>query len=305
MTSTSAADELASLAGRIARLATERGLTLIPATPTTNGPTVHLEPDDLSVEAFLDLAVTAEQHLVYLASDRFDADEFAELDAMAADAEADGDTCGQALALRAKAAQYAGRPISLVAAFVLQGVVHRWCVQAGWFDAFEEELAAFSASDEDPGQGLSEAEEKAMVDRLAAELITLPKFRAASSEQGRRRVAQIRYAAAEQDGTLDREYSRGVLWRATDRAIEQAMVAEQRLYADAEQRLPDLVQRITADPTFRAARTAQARKHRARDYLIAQAEGYAPPGRLLDLLVDALGTSRTTSHSTPMLPLPD
>ncbi|MFI0409076.1 hypothetical protein [Actinomadura sp. 3N508] len=296
---------MAVLAERIAKLAIERGLRLIPATPTTSGPTVHLEPEDLPVDAFLDLVVAADQHLVYLESEPFDPEEFSELDAVAADMEADDDTRRQASALLAKAAQYTGRPIRLEAAFVLQGVVHRWRVQAPWFDAFEEELAAFTPSDEEPGQELSEAEEKALVDRLTAELVALPEFRAANSEQGRRRAAQLHYATAEQDGTLNGEHSRGVQWRATDRAIKQAMVEEQRHYADAEQRLPDLVQRITADPAYRTARTAQARKHRARDYLIAQADGYAPPGRLLDLLVDALGTTRTTSPSTPMLPLPD
>ncbi|MFI0409194.1 hypothetical protein [Actinomadura sp. 3N508] len=70
-----------------------------------------------------------------------------------------------------------------------------------------------------------------------------------------------------------------MLWRATDRAIQTAMVAEQRHYADAEQRLPDLVQRINANPAYRDALTAQARKHRARDYLITQADGYPPPPR--------------------------
>ncbi|TMR06863.1 hypothetical protein ETD83_03010 [Actinomadura soli] len=194
MTPSAAADELTPLAERIARLATERGLTLIPATPTSHGPTVHLEPDDLSVATFLDLAVTADQRLVYLASDRFDADKFAELDAVAADTEADDDTRRQASALRAKAAQYAGRPISLEAAFVLQGVEHRWCVQARWFDAFEEELAGITASDEEPWQELPEAEEKALADRLTAELIALPDFRAASSEQGRCGTDPLRHS---------------------------------------------------------------------------------------------------------------
>ncbi|WP_031172012.1 hypothetical protein [Streptosporangium roseum] len=140
----------------------------------------------------------------------------------------------------------------------------------------------------------SEAEEESIIGRLTQELLARPEFRAAGTESGRRRVARAYLASPDCDqGPFDGLPS--VLgYHATRQAIDRAMAAEQRHYAGAEQRIPELARQIAADPDYRAARTAAAREHRLRDHLIAQTDGYQPPIRILDLLLDALATGHTS-----------
>lgn len=92
-------------------------------------------------------------------------------------------------------------------------------------------------------------------------------------------------------------------WRAIARATQHATVEEHRHYAEAEQRIPDLARQIAADPAYRSARTAPARKHRVRDFLMAQSEGYTPPGRLVDLVINALSGGGGVPGTAQMLPL--
>ncbi|MDP9850304.1 hypothetical protein [Streptosporangium lutulentum] len=301
-----AEDELSPLAQRAVDLAGDRGVRMVPVVPIARqGAEVYLEPEDMDLEELLDLVVAAGQKLAYIEPSPFDIADVVEL--------AEDDLLGEELdpALRAQitklrksAARFNGWPISLEVAFMYQGVVHRWVADAPWYEQLRTEVAAVvpAEDEDDPEPQLPEAERAAIVERLTQELLARAEFRAAGTESNRRRVARIYLASPECDqGPFD-ELPTFLTYDAIRQAMDRAMTAEQHHYASVEQRIPELAQQIAADSTYRAARTAAARKHRLRDHLIAQADGYPPPTRVLDLLLDALATGRASGSAGPMLP---
>ncbi|MFF5115054.1 hypothetical protein [Streptosporangium sp. NPDC000509] len=300
-----ATDELSPLAERAVDLAGDRGVRMVPVVPIARqGAYVYLEPEDMDLEDFLDLVVAAQQKLAYIEPSPFDIDDVVELaedDALGE--ELDPVLRSQRAKLRQSAARFNGWPISLEVAFMYQGVVHRWVADASWYEQLRTEVAAVvpPEDEDDLEPQLSEAERVTIVERLTQELLAKAEFRG-GTETGRRRVARIHLASPECDAGPFDELPNSIAYEAIRQALDQAAIAEQRHYADVEQRIPELAQQVAADPSYRAARTAAARKHRLRDHLIAHADGYPPPTRVLDLLLDALTTSRASGPVGPMLP---
>ncbi|WP_440072262.1 hypothetical protein [Streptosporangium sp. OZ121] len=300
-----ATDELSLLAERAVDLAGDRGVRVVPVAPITRQSAyLCLDPEDMNLEDFLDLVVAAQQKLAYIEPAPFDVDDLVEL--------AEDDVLGEELdpvlraqraKLRQSAARFNGWTTSLEVAFVYQGVVHRWVADASWYERLRTEVDALvPPEDEDDDEPqLSEADRVALVERLTQELLAKAEFRA-STETGRRRVARIYLASPECDAGPFDELPTFVTSAAIRQATDRAVIAEQRHYAEVEPRIPEVAQQIAADPAYRAARTAAARKHRARDHLIAQAGGYPPPTRVLDLLLDALATGRASGSVGSMLP---
>jgi hypothetical protein len=298
-----ATDELSMLAERVETHAKARGLTVVPATPIGGqGAVVHLQPDSMTAEEFLDLAAATGQRLAYLETSLFDIDDVLELDEGAADSlELEASERHRLDELREIAARFTGWPTSLQVVFASGGVVHHWVADAQWYEQFEAAIAAVLPSDDESAPRLSLAEEEALVEELAQELLALPEFRSAGNETGRRRVSRA-HLASRASGSSE-QLPEMLVYSATRRALDQAMVAEQRHYAGAEQRIPELVRLIAADPAYQAAHSAPARKYRVRDFLAAQADGYPPPTRILDLLLDSLTVRRQSSRGLgPMLP---
>jgi hypothetical protein len=316
---TTAADEHSRLAEQITKLAAARDLTLIPVTPFAahGAVTVRVDAEDMTANAFVDLAATSGQKLFYLEATRFDVEDLDEILALdetedvapASVSEADTELRRQAHALRRTASRFLGWPVNLEAAFIADGVPHYWSTDdAAWHRELQEawhDLLPDAPSTEEIQ--LSEADEEKRIESLATELLALPEFRAANTETARRRVAKAHVATKPDPGLPDRELDH-LRWRATSRALDTATTEEHRQYAGAEQRLSELAREIAADPAYRSARTAPARKHRVRDHLMAHADGYAPPGRLVDLLLDALSSAPrngATAGTAQMLPLPE
>ncbi|MBO2454203.1 hypothetical protein J4573_44445 [Actinomadura barringtoniae] len=318
MSPKTATDEQSRLAEQITKLAAAHDLTLVPVTPfaAQGAVTVRMDIGDMTAEAFVKLAATSGQKLFYLEATRFDIDDLEEMhdpdDADhsddAAQTEAQTELSRKMRALSKTASRFLGWPISLEAAFLADGVPHFWSTDdATWHQELQEALRGLQP--DAPGTDdleLSEAEEERHIELLAAELLALPAFRAATSETGRRRVAKAHIATNIDQELPERELDH-IRWRAISHALDAATVEEQRQYSGAEQRLPELAREIAADPAYRAARTAAARKHRVRDHLIGQADGYSPPGRLVDLLLDTMSSLPRSSDGTTaqMLPLPD
>lgn len=300
-----AKDELTPLAERITQLARARKLKMVPAVPIAGqAGKVLLEADDISTEDFLDLAAAAGQKLAYLESSLFEADDLARLDEAAHDEDLDAELRRRITALRTTATRFIGWPAGLEMAFVCEGVIHCWSAEAAWYADFEAEVAAALPCDADEfDEPLSDKDREAVVERLAQELVALPEFKAAGSEGSWRRVARAHLASPDCDPSPLEELPDHLIYAVTRRAADQVMAETQRRYAGAEQGIHELAQQIAADPLYRTARTAPARKHRVRDHLMAQADGYSPPTRVLDLLLDALATGRTSRPDPgPTLP---
>lgn len=300
MARTTAADDLAPLAKQFTDLTAARNLVVVPVTPSSgHGPVVRLDAEDMTAEAFVNLAALTGRKLLYLQSERFGATHLESLRDLA-----DADLRRKVVTLGATAKRFLGWTITLQAAFVAEGVTHIWSAgEAVWYEELEQAHAELlPESGDDDAIELSDSDQERLIEELATELIALPAFRGVNTDAARRRVATA-HAAGRLDGSVPADQADRIRWKAIARATHQATVEEHRHYAEAEQRIPDLARRIAADPAYRAARTSPARKHRVRDYLMAQADGYAPPGRLVDLVVDALAGGGSLPGAAQMLPL--
>jgi hypothetical protein len=60
-----------------------------------------------------------------------------------------------------------------------------------------------------------------------------------------------------------------------------------RVCKEPEKRLPELAAELAAVAVFRDA-PAQLRKEHAKDFLAGKAGGYRPPGRTVQMLLDAM-----------------
>jgi hypothetical protein len=294
-------DELSPLAGRLMELAASRGLVVIPVVPDADdGPQVHLGPDDMTAEVFVELAADAGAKLFYLKTPIFDVDE--PVEPVEEAGELDAAALKRFVELRRAAARFTGWATGLQAAFAFGGVVHHWAIVARWHADLEDELAEiFPGPGAEPVDSLPVTEQNAIIDEVADGLLQLSEFRAATGDQGRRRVARIHLSARTNDpaGPVPEP----LVYRAITTAVDRAAAEEQRHYATAEQKIPELARLIAAEPAYQAARTAAVRKHRARDCLLRWANGYPPPTRILDLVLNALPVSRTGREDpAPMLP---
>ena len=299
-------DELTPLAGRVAELARSHCLAVVSVVPDSGpGHQVRLGPADMTSEAFVDLAAAAGGKLFYLEASVFDIGDLDELAEPAVEAhDLDSATRDRLTELRRIAAGLTGWPTGLQAAFVSDGVVHRWIIGAGWLDDLADELGEIFPDEQvEPVRSLTAPEQSAIIDDLASDLLHLSAFRAAG-EQGRRRVARTHLSIPGPTGEQPaREVPEMLVYEAIRAAMDRAAAEEQRHYAAAEQQIPELARLIATEPAYRTARTAAARRHRARDYLLHWADGYPPPTRILDLVLDALSTGRTDrTDLAPTLP---
>lgn len=294
-----AVDELSSIMEQINVLAAEHGLRIVPATPSAGrAPVVELDGDDLAPRDFLDLAAAVGGPLLYLDCERLDdvlvSFTLHGLEEEAREAEQPGQDL-QALRrriakLRKHVSRLAGWPVRLEMAFVSPGgVVHQWVAEAGWHEELQGEIDELRPpEDEEEAEQLSPEQEEEIIARGADELLALPGFRAASPSK-RRDVANRYHATRERDGqSTDEPLPDHLRFATIRRALDAAEVEEQSLYANIEQRLPELARLLAADPAYLAAKTAATRKIRTRDFLAAQARGYPAPTRVVDLMLDFL-----------------
>jgi hypothetical protein len=132
---------------------------------------------------------------------------------------------------------------------------------------------------------MPEAEERAIVDRLAQELIQMPEFRAAPTAAQRRRIARAQPEIAALDAGTRPGY-RHAVYQVISRAEDFATAEADSRYRDMEARLADLAAECEATPAFQNAGSARARREHARDFPTEKAGGYPPPTRFLELFLD-------------------
>lgn len=124
------------LAARIAQLASDRQLTVVPATPLFapgSVPLVLLGNNDMSAEDFCGLAAAAGVRLLYFQTKYFDAESEPELNVESDDAGKCVTRGVRQAELRSEAQRFNGRIHQLELAFMVGCTLHCWAVAAEWY----------------------------------------------------------------------------------------------------------------------------------------------------------------------------
>lgn len=273
---------------------------MIPAMPLGNpesGFAVFLRQEDMSASEFCDLAVATGTKIFYVETDPFDAERDLTVSRSRARPWQSNEEDPGLVSLREEASTYNGRIGEIELAFAAGGVLHIWTAKAPWYDHFIDRLKEL-----DPGfnpmlERMPEAEERAVIDRLAQELSEMSEFKSAPTAAQRRRIARAQTEIATLDADTRPGY-RSVAYRAIRQAEERVVTEADSRYREIEARLAQLAAECEAAPAFRNAGSARARRERARDFLAKKAGGYPPPARLLELFLDTppLQKARTGGH---------
>lgn len=276
-------------------LAEGNGLMVVPrmlADPETSEPGwfVTLDSDDIDLAGFCELAAAAGARLLYLRAELFDNEH--DLLGIGNEVFDDPDTSAQVSELREKAAVFNGRLPELDTAFAVHGVVHFWAVTTDWYARLLEEADRITREADEverpsSGRSLSGTERRTLRDRVVQELLTMPEFRAAPSQQKKWTVAQTIHSEIAKAAASEWSEEKSVIFDALRTAIAQAAMDCDRVYKELEKRLPELAMELVTVPVFREA-PALLRKEHAKDFLAEKAGGYRPPGRTVEMLLNAV-----------------
>src|SRR5690349_11482292 len=108
--------ELESAAEHVTTYALEHDLHILPVAPTSDGPTVEVEPEDLDLAGFLAAAAKFCGGLLYVRHHRI----------------------SSSLLIPDEFRKHAAKIGELEVAFVFQGVLHFWAQTTAWYDAWLE-----------------------------------------------------------------------------------------------------------------------------------------------------------------------
>jgi hypothetical protein len=283
------------LAAEVPDLASSRDLVLLRALPIHSGESgfaVFLGDEDMSASEFCDIAAAVGAKLLYFATRDFNVeDDLSTGTSRRLNRQPDIED-SQLAALRQEASAYDGLAAEATLGFAANGVMHYWVTMTPWFAEYVDRLDNLQAGEELLFEPMPAAEEQAMVERLAQELVQLPEFKSAANAAQRRRVARAHpeIAALEADPRFG--YHR-VAFAAFRRANELISEEADIKYRELEAGLEELAAEFAATSVFRNAGSARARREHAKDFLVEKAGGYPPPARLLELFLDTAPLQRT------------
>jgi hypothetical protein len=188
--------------------------------------------------------------------------------------------------LREDAKVYNGHIGVLELGFAADGVMHYWVATAAWHNNLMSRVEEMLPDVDDRIARIPEVKARAMIDRLAQELIGMPEFRSAATAAQRHRLAHTQHAEiAALDSDIRPGY-RHLAWQAVSKAEQHIAAEADRKYGEMEGQLAELASEFEATPSFRNASSARARREHARDFLAEKSGGYPPPTRVLELFLD-------------------
>jgi hypothetical protein len=142
------------LAGQVEQLASSQDLRVVPATPVSTTGSCHLVllgNDDLSAEAFCELAASAGARLLYVQAVGFNTGTDPDLDLSQRHLTGHVSVASDQLAeLRQDAQCFNGRIRHLELAFVVGCVLHCWAVAADWYNTLVDRAATLPPPAEEP-----------------------------------------------------------------------------------------------------------------------------------------------------------
>jgi hypothetical protein len=286
---------LCRLLKRFPQWAEQEGLMALAEMPDPAGRAVEVSGDTTNAEQFVALAARAGARLLYYRGDYFDAGGFlGSYDLCAPEAEEDWEAADphwrEGVEQLRRDAHKHDADLQLVAAcFVVDGVAHYWGARAQWPQELEErgtELGALRDVDVEHRLQDRRAFREAETARISRLLQDLAEFRAADTRVGRRAAARLAFpppSAADEDAA--REHDR-VVHQALLEACDAVDEAASRVYARLEGDMDTLAEAAADAGVLAQAPTVAVRKIRLSDFLIQQSGGYAPPRRILELLLN-------------------
>ncbi|GDY31103.1 hypothetical protein [Gandjariella thermophila] len=267
-------DSLATDLLNVREQAKKCGLLIFPAAPENPKNEVHIGPEDMDWPDFVDYAVRLQAGLLYVDATIFHAEE------ALAETEEEGSAVRKALA------RFEGFTDTLSLMFVHGGAWHHWSTLAGF-----AQLLARAADEAEFGYGGETKLAPDEADRITAELLSDPEFRAARSFAAMHRVLQARHPRiAERD--WPGSPVRIVVMDAVRSVFRDRRDHEQRL----RQQLPALAEELATSNQFLATASDAMRKEVAGDFLTGKADGHPMPTALRnELAVLAYRASRRNS----------
>lgn len=253
-----------------------------------------------SAREFVALAARTRCRLLYYAGESFEPDDFlgwaaedevhdeegeSELEVLA---KRDRTFDRQVQALREQARSHSGDLANVAMCFVADGVAHYWAVQAPWLTDLEvvqselQELRDAARLDQHEDELARSDAEFTQFSKL---LQARADFRSAQTRTARRTVAQTALPAPAGDEQDAREHEH-LLARAVWDASAAVDAEAHRIYTDAEADLQSLVDAVVNAEILSDATTVAVRKILVTDFLLARFDGYLPPRRTLELLVN-------------------
>jgi hypothetical protein len=284
-----AADTLGGLAQQARERAEQAGLLVFPAVPGEGDHEVHVGSEVLGWERFIDFASQLHVDVLYVEATPFDSQEL--LEAVApADDEVDDvpDGFNQVIT------RFHGLTEQVCIAFAHQGMWHRWSSDLAPFAReLHDTVAQFASEHADRAEEPTELTEDVM-QHLVDELLGMPEFRYASSQQRRHRVAKQHPEVA---ALLEQGVTGSGVYEAIRRAEEAATDAQEAHEVALHQRLPELAAELADAPDFRAAQTESMRKKVTAQFLAGKADGYQMSTALRDELATLARPRRSHNAS--------
>lgn len=250
---------LASLRNMVTEFADSHDLAIVPGIPHHDlGREISIDPADLNLPGFLQLASTIGDGVLYLQAKPFDPDTDA----------------GLVTDEMVHLTSHKGQTGEVCVAFARQGhgMLHFWELRTAWYDEWQElleprQLARFLPDEFSQSDRLSLEERDRQAAEVAVSILGNPEFRAASP-QNRRRIAEL----AVPEGT-----DSSVGWAAAREALSQAEQMTRDIYVKIRPRLEELAAELISTPDYQQSSSATAQKEAAALFLAARCDGFYPP----------------------------
>lgn len=249
------ADDLGRLAASITEFAAAHSMTVVPAIPGAgSGRVVVIEPEDLDLPGFLELARKLGDGAFYLRTELFSADD------------------DQPGGVSAQIARRKGQICELRLAFASagHGLLHFWEETAPWYLEWlgsQDDLGNVT----DEHTEMSDEERERLTAELADAILSDKEFRAEPPMGKRRRSVLLAEQMALPEGA--RRWIRiDAAQRARDRADDLAAEA----YRPLLEQMDRLAEEFLASPGWQQNSSADFRKKAAEQFLIPRADGFFP-----------------------------
>jgi hypothetical protein len=249
------ANDLGKLAASVAEFADAHNMTIVPAIPgSDSGRAVVLEPEDLGLPGFLELALKLGDGALYLRPQPFSPDDDEPGDVPERMARRKGQVCELRVAFAS-----AGH-----------GLLHFWEESAQWYlEWLDSQDGPDGAADEDTE--ISDEERERLTAELADSILSDKEFRAEPPMGKRRRSVLLAEQMALPEGAR-RWIRTDAAQQARDRADDLAAEA----YRPILQQMDRLAEEFLASPGWQQNASADFRKKAAEQFLIPRADGFFP-----------------------------
>jgi hypothetical protein len=257
------ANDLGKLAASVTEFAAVHNMTIVPSIPgADSGRAVVIDPVDLDLPGFLELARKLGDGAFYLRPEPFSPD---------------GDQPGD---MPAEMAHRKGQICELRLAFASagHGLLHFWEETAPWYlEWLDSQDDLTDAADEDTQ--ISNEERERLTAELADSILSDQEFRSAPPMARRRRSQLLAEQLPVPEGAR-----RWIRWDAAQHARDRADDLAAEAYRPVLEQIDSVAAEFLASPGWQQNASAGLRKKAAEQFLIPRADGFFPSAAVRDEL---------------------